>query len=513
MKRTVRVLTAAILCLTLLSIVVTGCTSGTTKEEGKELVVAIGTDVSTFDPHFTTDSATEVINKNLYNNLVRFNQDMELIPDLATNWELDPDDGVTWTFELRQGVKFHDGTDFNAEAVKACLERVVDKDTGSPRRSVLEMIESVEAVDEYTVKIVTGYPCGSFLRQLAHPVAAMISPTAIEKYGKDLARNPVGTGPLKLVEWSSGEKIVMEGNADYYDGAPKVDKVVFRIVPEDATRAMLIESGQADVVMRLPITELERLRSNQDLTFIETPTLMTMYVALNNQKGALADPRVRQAMNYAVDKELIIKDIVGDLAILADAPISPATWGHAEIGAYPYDPEKAKTLLEEAGYGDGLELELWTPVGRYLMDQQVSVNLQAQLAEVGIDMKIRQWEFQALMSEVKKGEFDMVLLGWSPSTGDADQGLFPVFESSQWPPGSNRAHYKNEQVDQWLKQAKVEVVPEERLALYQKIQQTVVDEAAWLFLYYPKQVVVCRSNVQGVEVLPTEHILLGQVKK
>ena len=527
-RKSLKKLSICILCLFLIGalISVSGCSSGEEdvpaevtdpdtagSDEPKELIVAMGTDASTFDPHFTTDSATEVLNKNIYNNLVRFDADMNLVNDLATDYKV-AEDGVTWTFWLREGVEFHDGTPFNAEAVKVNFERVLDENTGSPRRSVLAMIESVEVVDENVVKIVTSYPTGSLLQQLAHPVGAMISPTAIEEYGEDLARNPVGTGPFKLVQWDSGEKIVMEANPNYFEGASKVSRIEFRIVPEDATRAMLIETGDVDVALRLPIVELERLREMEGLNQIETSTVMTMYVALNNQKGALQDVRVRQAMNYAINKETIINDILGGYAIEADAPISPSTWGHASIGAYPYDPDKARQLLADAGYAEGeVEVELWTPVGRYLMDTQIAENLQAQLAEVGINMGIRQWEFQALMEEVKKGEFDMVLLGWSPSTGDADQGLFPVFHSKEWPPASNRAHYANAKVDRLLGEDKMEVDPENRLELYRQAQEIIMDEAAWIFLHYPKQVVVTQSNVTGLEVLPTEHILFAHVDK
>lgn len=496
--------------LVLGSVMLAGC--GGTSGSGQRLVVAIGTDASTFDPHFCTDSATEVLNKNLYNNLVRFNADMKIVPDLATKWEVSPD-GLTWTFELRQGVKFHDGTDFNAEAVKKCLERVLDPNTGSPRRSVLAMIKSVEAVDTHKVKITTSYPCGSFLQQLSHPVAAMISPAAIEKYGKDLSRNPVGTGPFKLKEWVSGDRITMEANPQYFGGAPKVKELVFRVVPEDASRVMLLESGQVDVALRVPVVDLDRLSKNKDISLIRTPTVMTMYVALHNQRGPLQDVRVRQALNYAVNKEVMVRDVVGGLGVVADAPISPATWGHAAIGAYPYDPDRARKLLADAGFADGFDIELWTPVGRYLMDRQLAENLQAQLAQVGVRVKIRQWEFQALMAEVKKGQFDMVLLGWSPSTGDADQGLYPVFHSSQWPPNSNRAHYKNTDVDRLLEQAKEETNEEARRQLYAQAEKIIMDEAPWIFLFYPEQVVATRAGVKGLEVLPTEHILFANVTR
>jgi peptide/nickel transport system substrate-binding protein len=477
-----------------------------------DLTIAIGTDVSTFDPHFATDSATEVLNKNLYNNLVRFTAKMEIVPDLARKWEVSQD-GLTWTFDLRDGVKFHDGTPFTAEAVKVNFDRLLDEKTGSPRRSVLAMIKAIEVLGPTKLRITTTYPTGSFLQQLAHPVAAIISPAAIAKFGKDLSRNPVGTGPFKLVDWTSGDKIVMEANASYFEGAPMVKHLVWKIVPEDSSRTMLIESGQTDVAFRIPVADVARLRSKPDITVVEGPTVMTMYVALNNSRGPLKDVRVRQAINYAIQKDMLVKEIVGGMGIVADAPISQSTWGYAKIGTYPFNREKAKALLKQAGYANGFELELWTTVGRYLMDRQVAENLQAQLGEVGITVKLRPWEFQALMAEVKKGQFDAVLLGWSPSTGDADQGLYPVFHSSQFPPNSNRAFYSSPKVDKLLIDARQATNPRSRLELYRQAEQFIMDDAAWLFLFYPKQVVLTRANVKGVELLPTEHVLFAKAVK
>lgn len=482
------------------------------EEKLQDLIVLTGSDASTFDPHFCTDSATEIFNKNIYNNLVRFNGNLEIMPDLAESWEVSAD-GLIWTFNLRQNVKFHDGTPFNAEAVKVSFERVLNPDTGSPRRSVLQIISSVEVVDDNTVKIKTSSPCGSLLNLLAHPVSAIISPAAIEKYGKDLGTHPVGTGPFMFNEWKIDEELILDRNPDYFDGAPQVSKLIFRVIPDDSTRSLLLESGSADVAMRLPVTELNRLKDNDKVKAIITDTVMTMYVALNNNKGVLQDVRIRQAMNYAIDKGVIINDILDGMATIADAPISPYTRGYSPISTYEYNVEKAKTLLAEAGYPNGIELEIWTPVGRYLMDTKVCENLQDQWGKAGINVKIKQWEFQALMSEIKKGEFDMVLLGWSPSTADADQGLYPVFHSSQFPPASNRAYYNNAKVDKLLVEAKSEVEPGKRKELYRQADQIIVDEAAWVFLYYPKQAVVCRSNISGLEVLPTEHILFSKVIK
>ena len=195
-----------------------------TAQVADELIVLTGSDASTFDPHFCTDSATEIFNKNIFNNLVRFNEEMEIEPDLAKEWSVS-EDQLTWTFKLEEGVKFHDGTDFNAEAVKTSFERVLDESLGSPRRSVLAAITKIEAVDEYTVNISTDVPCGALLQQLCHPVAAVISPKSLEDYGEDISTHPVGTGAFKFVEWKTGEELVLERNTDYFKGAPAVEKV------------------------------------------------------------------------------------------------------------------------------------------------------------------------------------------------------------------------------------------------------------------------------------------------
>ena len=482
------------------------------EQVAEQLIVLTGADASTFDPHFCTDSATEIFNKNMYSNLVCFDADMNLQPDLAESWSVS-EDNLTWTFKLRSGVTFHDGTPFNAAAVKTSFERVLNPDVGSPRRSVLAAITAVEAVDDLTVSITTDVPTGALLQQLAHPVAAILSPTALETYGEDFSNHPTGTGPFKFVEWKTGEELVLERNESYFGGAPKVQKVLFRVVPEDATRALLLQSGQADVALRLPVTEIERLSADANISLSQSDTVMTMYVAMNNGKGVLQNEKVRQAMNYAVDKNVIVNDILGGMATISDSPISPKTWGYSSIMTYPCDVEKAKSLLTEAGYPDGIDLELWTPVGRYLMDVQVCENLQAQWAKAGIRVSIRQWEFQALMSEIKKGEFDMILLGWSPSTGDADQGLYPVFHSSQFPPNSNRAFYNNPATDKLMEDARVEVDSAKRLELYKQAETNIMNDAAWTFLYYPKQALAYRSNVSGIVILPTEHILLGGVTK
>lgn len=504
-----RLLTSGLVLLLLCSCI----TYSLGQEKLQDLIILTGADASTFDPHFCTDSATEIFNKNIYNNLVRFNSNLDILPDLAERWEVSTD-GLSWTFYLRENVKFHDGTPFNAEAVKISFDRLLDPETGSPRRSVLENIAKTEVLSDNVVVITTTTPFGALLNMLAHPVGAIISPSALEKYGKDLGTHPVGTGPFIFNEWKTDEELILDRNPDYFDGAPKIKRVIFRVVPDDSTRSLLLEAGQADVALRLPVTELERLKDKKELNITRSDTVMTMYVPLNNTKDIFKDVRVRKALNYATDKELIINEVLEGMATIGDAPISPYTNGYSSIGVYEYDVEKAKELLSEAGYPNGIDgIELWTPVGRYFMDVKTCENLQDQWKKAGINVKIRQWEFQALMSEIKKGEFDMLFLGWSPSSADADQGLYPVFHSTQFPPNSNRALYANSEVDRLLVEAKTEVDSDKRDDLYRQAQEILVDEAPWVFLYYIKQAIVSRNNVDGLEILPTEHILLHKATK
>jgi len=441
---------------------------------------------------------------------------MELIPDLAERWEVS-EDGLDWTFYLRKGVTFHDGAPFNAAAVKTNFDRMVDEEVGAPTRTgtggSLANKDAIEVVDEFTVVLHTSYTTGPFLQQLASPSGGIISPWAIEKYGKDVATNPVGAGPFKFVEWKMGEEIILERFEDYWEGAPLVQRVHFRIVPEDATRAMLLQAGQADIALWLPVTEVNRLSSDPNIAKVEQNTLMTHYVAINTQIPLFQDLRVRQALNYATDKDEIVNSIIDGQGTVADAPISPFTWGYHSTKTYEYNVEKAKQLLADAGHPDGIEFTVWSPVGRYLMDIQIVENIQAQWAKAGIKMHIRQWEIQAMLEEVKKGEYDAVYLGWSPSSGDADTGLYSVFHSTQWVPNSNRAKYANDKVDEYLTIGRLETNLTKRAEAYKLAQEILMEECPWVFLYWPKQMLMHRSNLSGVILTSAEHVLLKNVIK
>lgn len=470
------------------------------------LEVAVEVDPSTLDPHLVADVPTESMIRNIYSNLVRFNAHMEIVPDLAIHWSIS-DDGCTWTFTLRDGVTFHDGTPLDAQAVKLSFQRLLDPETRAVRRSLHGDIQHIHVVDELSISFTTERAAGTFLHRMAHPSAGILNPYAAMDLKEEFSFNPVGSGPFRVEEVIPGERVVLTAFPEYYKGVPVLSTLVMRVIPEASVRSLMLQSGEVDIALRVPTEHLPLLERHPDIQVEKTETTMTMYIAMNNAREPFTDVRVRQALNYAVDTGAIIQYVLNQRGRIADAPISPVTWGYSSTGVYEYDPEKAKMLLEEAGYADGLTLSLWTPVGRYLEDVHVAETIQAQLAEVGVTVKVTAWEFGAYISELRRGDFDMVLLGWSPSTADADWGLYPVFHSTQWPPASNRAHYSREEVDELLEAGRHEVDEKVRRQIYEKVQQIILDDAPWIFLWYGDQIVAHRKDVQGLEILPLEHIL------
>jgi len=481
-------------------------TAFTAVAAGQGIVVAIGVDASTLDPQRTTDSATESINKNLYNNLVRFDANMEIVPDLATHWTVS-EDGRTWTFYLREGVRFHDGTPLDAQAVKQSFDRLLDPANAFPRASLHSDIVAVEVVGPYAVSFTTAQPAGAMLARMAHPSAAIVSIPAVERWGSAFGQHPVGTGPFKFESWTPGQEIVLVRNGDYFKGAPAIERVTYRVVPEESVRTLMLQAGEVHVAVGIPPDQIPLLERMRGVEVKQTPSTMMMYLAMNGQKSPFNDVRVRQAMNYAINKEEIVEYLLSGLADVADSPLSPVIWGYARTGVYEYNPQKARQLLAEAGYPNGFSMSLWTPVGRYLQDLPTAEIVQAQLAEVGINVRVETWEFGAYIEEIKKAQYDMVLLGWSPSTGDADWGLFPVFHSTQWPPQSNRALYGNPVADALMEAGQREPDQEKRREIYRELQQIIFNDAPWIFLWSTQQIVAHRSELTGIEIIPTEHIL------
>jgi ABC-type transport system substrate-binding protein len=474
-----------------------------------------GADAITLDPQDTIDTPSDDVCRHIYDGLVTFDEKLNIQPSLAQSWETSAD-GKTWTFHLRKDVKFHDGTPFNAKAVKASFDRVLqEKDPFLGRvlrrRGLFIAISEVKVVDDYTVQLITKDPFGPMLPSLAHSAGGIVSYDATQKSGKDFGTQPVGTGPFKFVEWVRGERIVLQKNPDYWGAAPKIDRIIFLAVNEDATRVAMLERGEGDVVVNIPATEVARLKGNPAITMRVEDSVREVFIGMNTQRKPFTDKLVRQALNYAVDKKAICDRMLMGLATPMDSPMGPA-WGHVSVGTYEYNPDKAKALLAQAGYPNGFETTLWTPQGRYLMDRQVAEAVVGYLDKVGVKVKMQVLEWATYMNALtvpaSQANWDLFLLGWAPSTGDADWALRPNFATSMWPPDDNDALYSNPTVDTLLMKGMTSTDQNVRLDAYKQVQQLVFDDAPWIFLHVQKVIAGVRNRIAGVIVLPTELVLV-----
>jgi len=277
----------------------------------------------------------------IYNNLVAFDRDLAILPGLAESWE-QSEDGLTWTFSLREGVTFHDGTPFNAEAVAAHITRVQDPDTASPNASLWAHIASTNVVDDATIEIITAAPFGPMLNYLAHGSGGIESPTAVEEHGENFPQNPVGTGPYKLESFTPGTELTLVANSDFYGDAPKLEQIIFRATPEVSSRVLLVETGDADLANDIPPEETERFAAGGDLQLLQTSGLRTFWIEMNLTREMFQDVAVRQALNHAVNTESIVENLFLGNATMLDSPAAPTIQGHVSAGAYPYDVELAR---------------------------------------------------------------------------------------------------------------------------------------------------------------------------
>lgn len=506
----------------------TGCSGGQPEEQSGEKVLVVGlqAEPSTLDAHQVADYNTSRAAMELYDQLVQFkDESTALEPGLAEKWDIS-ENGLEYIFYLREDVTFHDGTPFNADAVKFSFDRQIDPNhpyhnTGQFAYAdyTFSMIDRVEVMEEFKVKFVLKYAYAPFLSNMAMHAASIVSPAAVETHGADFSNNPVGTGPFKFVSWNPGVEVILEKNENHYTGAPKLDKVIFRPIVEDQTRLAELEAGKLDLIVNIPPDDLERLREEAGLTIVEQAGMHIWWTALNAQKEPFNNVKVRQAMNYAINKQAIVNDILLGTGEPANSPVPPVVWGHnPQVKNYEYNPEKAKQLLAEAGYADGFEVTYWVPESGSGMQQPrtMAAAIQADLAQVGIDVTIQTLEWGAYLDKLfvplEENEMDMHQLSWIGDNGDPDNFLYALLSSDQWPTaGFNASFYKNEEVDQLLEEARVTFDQAERTNLYHRAQELIMEDAPWILIDHEKQIIITRSNVKNFKLHPTGVFRLSNV--
>jgi ABC-type transport system substrate-binding protein len=482
--------------------------------QAQTVTYAAGADPDSLDPANAESNPSEAVNRMIFENLVKFDVKLNLVPGLAEKWE-QAKDGMSWTFFLRKGVKFHDGTPFNAEAAKYFFDRMIGPEKPSRAGLYAPLVDSTTVVDEYTVKVNMKAPFAFLLNNIAHSASGIVSPTAHKAMGKDIARKPVGTGPFKFVEWVHGDHLTLVPNDGYWGGKPKLEKIIVKTVKEESARVMMLQSGDAQLAVRLPSEDLPRLEKDAKIQLDSTETLRVLYIGFNCAKKPFNDERVRQAFNLAMDRESIAKNIYQGRAQPASNIVAPLTTGYFPLPPYSYDPEKAKKLLAEAGYPNGLKAKFISPQGRYPKDFEMAQALQQQWKKAGIDVSLDTMEWAAYLAATRKPadqtDVEVFLLGWAPSSAEARWILYPLYGTDQWvPKGNNRLFYSNKEFDDYVEKLTKATDKAERDKYLKLAQELLYKEVPQLPILVTKETIGYSKKLKGVINSPLELTYFDQ---
>ena len=459
----------------------------------KPITIALTTDATTLDPAYTTVSNENTLYYYLFDTLLCRAPDGKLELSLAESYKALDD--KTWEFKLRKDVKYHNGEPFNAECVKFTFDRMLDPAEKCPSAGHYSTVKEVKVVDEYTVQIITGAPDPLIPARLKS--LSIVPVKYVKEKGKAyFARNPIGTGAYVFKEWVKDSHITMEANPNYFKGVPQYPKVVFKPIPEYATRVSVLRTGEVDVITNIIPGQADTLAKEPNIVIHKSPTLRTMMLLMRPDLGPLKKKEVRQAINYAIDKESIVKNVLGGYAQVAKGQVlGPMYFGYnPNLQAYSYDLDKAKKLLSSAGYPNGFEIDLYTPAGRYTLDKEIAEAISAQLAKVGIKAKIQPFEwglYSKLQQEKKFGHLN--LFAFMQTTYDAEGILYSLFFKDQiWGVGP---YWSNPEVDRLTLLARGTVDPKVREDSFQKALAIIREEAPVVFLHHMMEVYGVKKGI------------------
>jgi peptide/nickel transport system substrate-binding protein len=465
------------------------------------LTIAQGADITTTDPFQI--QAIRGMHTSMYDQLVVRDANFKIVPWLATSWE-NPDD-TTWVFKLRQGVKFHNGEPFNAATVKWSFERFVAPETQNIYASFLQPVTDVEPVDDYTVRVRTKDPFPALIENLAYGVY-MGPPDTMRQQGAEFFKNPVGTGPFRFVSWSPGEQLVVEATDSHFGGNPKIKRIVWKPVTETSTRVAQLRTGESDLITGVSPTQLSDLEGQSGIAVSKIPSQSFLVLIMNSGRPPFNDVRVRQAMNYAIDKQAIIRTLLGGNGTVLPAPAGPAHEGFdQQLGVtYNFDPEKAKSLLSEAGLGSGFSITLDTPEGRYLQDKAIAEAVGGMLTKVGVQVKVNPYEWGAFVKLLQEKTSDILLIQQGGSTTDA---LFPACFSSKVK-GLPWLGYANPEADALIDKARATVNYDDRYKTYGELIKLLQQDAPWVYLHYQTNIFGVRDRVKGFVPRPDSEVIV-----
>ncbi len=452
------------------------------------------------DPHNLTAAAAGLIGFVAMPGLVWLDFDLGLSPMIAEDWESD-DEGLVWTFTLRENLVFHNGKPCDANEVVRNFENIMDPESGSMLTPDFEQVDSVEAIDDRTIEFRLSEPFAPFLAVLSHRCAI----TDMDDYD---TTTPVGCGPFKIVSWDRGSQVTLERHDEYWeDDLPHAARVNWRFLPDADVRLTSMRAEEIDITYSVPDHMLEDLMEAGDFEINPISGLTHQYLAFNCSEGHFADVRMRKAVAHAIDKEAILEAALWGNGQISNIPHPPESPWYVEIPDYERDLDRARELMEEAGYGDGFSLDM--PIPDWTPSSEVAEIVQADLAEIGIDLRIVQTEWATYWPDIYlQSDFEFTFMGYSARV-DPDQTFYPRYHSEGV---HNATVYENEELDELLERGRVTIDEDERKEIYDRVQEILVDELPWLWLYIPNVTMGWANYVEGFQQHPAYHVYLKDVR-
>lgn len=521
-----RYLTVVISLIVALAMALTGCASGSSSGSsksaaGKTLIFGRGADTTSLDPAVVTDGESFRVTQNIYDTLVNYDygkQNTSVVPNLATSWTI-TNSGKTYTFKLRKGVKFQDGTAFNAQAVVSNFDRWMNGKAsgkfayfpsmfGGYKGDPGLVIKSVTAADDNTVVFTLNRSSAPFLKNLAMSPFAIASPAAIKKYGNNYGTTAaVGTGAYVFKSWKKNDTITLTKNKNYWkNGLPKLDSIVFKVIPDNSARLNALKNGEIDLMDGVNPSDINGLKGNNQLQVYYRPPMNIAYLGFNVTMKPFNNPKVRQALNMAVDKQALNKAFYNGTAQPATNPMPPSFLGfNKNVKDYSFNLSAAKKLLAQAGYPNGFSTTLYTmsnPRDYMPEPAKTAEALQSNFGKIGVKVNIVTVEWSSYITKLQKGGAPMYLMGWIGDNGDPDNFLYTLLDKDSI--GSNNlSFYSNIQLHNVLTAAQAETNDAKRAALYEQAQVIIHNDAPWVPLEYAKAALVGKSTISGYLPSPT----------
>ncbi len=501
---------ALLICLCLVLNLI-GCSSQN-RLEGY-IYYRLNNNPTTLDPAFVVDVTGGLIAAKLYNGLVKIGDDLSIQPDIAKKWTISRD-GLTYTFILKQGIYFSNNREVKANDFKYSFKRILEPKSKSPVTWVLEKIlgadefmdgkavdvKGIKVIDDYTLEICLKKPFSPFLSLLTMTAAYVVPREEVGKWGPDFSGHPVGTGPFFLKEWLPNREIKLEKRKDYFDVPAKVKGIIYRVIPEDLTAVTEFEVGNIDIIT-IPASEHSRYKNDpQKRNLISSiKGLNTYYLGLNCSRPPFNNLNLRKAINYAIDREKILNTIYERRGRLASGPVPDIMRKWNTPNMYEYHTQKAKELIRNEGL-DGISLNFYVTADQEVID--IAEVIQSYIRAVGIAVKIKQLEWSAYKDAINRGEPDLFYIGWWADYPDPENFLFPLFHSSNFGPGGNRARYSKPAVDSLIEKAQYTMDEKKRGLLYKNAEEMVIADAPWVFLWHRTDFTIRQPWIKNYKIYP-----------